>query len=366
MPTLVWISRPESGADAGGATSSRRAAAVSDQDVSAAAATTAPDDAAVSTVSTKRRIGGGTIPRKRRARADHPQCKRSNAKSERGLPTGVYKAWSGRFECSIKWGGKMRHIGTFDTPEQASAAFLSVRKDLDDVNLSAIGADEVGAMFDAAQKKAAETVGGVVPKKKKPRSERDLPRGVKKTRSGKFQAMIRWRGKLRHIGTFDSPEQASVAYLSMRRDRDKASLSVVGAEEADALFDAAKTKACGFVPKKELPQGVRKLPSGNYNAMTQWGGKSVYIGTFDTPEQASAVYLSVRKDLDIANLSAPADQVDDVFEAAKAKALKRAGAPVPKKKSKQMLKIESAAVSSSLTAADTIPTCSSSNHLGRG
>lgn len=46
--------------------------------------------------------------------------KKRKVSSERGLPTGVYKARSGsKFElkASIHWRGKTRHIGTFDTPE---------------------------------------------------------------------------------------------------------------------------------------------------------------------------------------------------------------------------------------------------------
>lgn len=54
----------------------------------------------------------------------------------------------------------MRHIGTFDAPEQASVAHMSVRKDLDDTKLSLCGAGEVNALFDATKKKALETIGG--------------------------------------------------------------------------------------------------------------------------------------------------------------------------------------------------------------
>ena len=232
-----------------------------------------------------------------------------------------------------------------------------------------------------SSKRCADADGGTKKKRKiKPRAAaatsatktvRDLPRGVQKKPSGKFESSIKWGAKKCYIGTFDTAEQASAAYLCVRKDLDDAAVSSCGAHEVDAVFDKAKQKAIdsfgAFDPeKRDLPTGVYKLRSGKYQSRIKWGRKTRCIGMFDTPEQASAVYLSVRKDLDIANLSAPADQVDDVFEAAKAKALKRAGAPVPKKKSKQMLKIESAAVSSSLTAADTIPTCSSSNHLGRG
>ena len=54
--------------------------------------------------------------------------------------------------------GKMRYIGSsFDTPEQASAAYMSMKKDLDAAKLSAFGADKKEAIFDAAKKKALET-----------------------------------------------------------------------------------------------------------------------------------------------------------------------------------------------------------------
>ena len=69
---------------------------------------------------------------------------------------------------------------------------MSVRKDLDDayLHVSAVGADEVhvDAMFDEAQRKAVDAVGGVVPNRKSRAScERDLPTGVYRTSSGKFE-----------------------------------------------------------------------------------------------------------------------------------------------------------------------------------
>ena len=77
---------------------------------------------------------------------------------KRDLLRGVRKALSGRFRSSIHWGGKSRYIGTFDTPEQASATFMSVRKDLDDANLSAFGAGETDTIFDAAKEKARKSI----------------------------------------------------------------------------------------------------------------------------------------------------------------------------------------------------------------
>ena len=81
-------------------------------------------------------------------------------KFEREFPRGVGKTPAGKFKAMVYWGDKGRYIGTFDTPEQASAAFMSVRKDLDDANLSTFGADEGNVIFNAAKEKARVAFGG--------------------------------------------------------------------------------------------------------------------------------------------------------------------------------------------------------------
>ena len=63
----------------------------------------------------------------------------------------------------MHWRGKQRTIGTFDTPEQASAAFMLVRRDLDDAKLRPpCGSDKKAAkidvVFDVAKKKALEEI----------------------------------------------------------------------------------------------------------------------------------------------------------------------------------------------------------------
>ena len=174
---------------------------------------------------------------------------KTNATSKRDLPPGVYSLPSGKYRAHTLWGGKNRYIGTFATPEQASAAFISVRKDY--ANLSAVGSAEgMNDAFDAAQREALEAVGGTLPKKMKTSSERGLPTGVYEARSGKFKSQITWSGKQRHIGMFGTPEQASVAYMSIKRDRDDADLSSFGANELNAAFDAAKVKAVETVGRQ--------------------------------------------------------------------------------------------------------------------
>ena len=58
----------------------------------------------------------------------------------------------------IQWCDKKRYIGVFGTPEQASAAFISVKKDRDEAKASRLGVDEGESLFNAAKKKALETV----------------------------------------------------------------------------------------------------------------------------------------------------------------------------------------------------------------
>ena len=356
MPTLVWRVRPVSGTSAagsGGSTAHQGEATVPDPVVSVSAGPATSSGVAIPADSSNHADADGGKKRKKRKIKSHAEAataatKKSKAVSERDLPTGVYKALSGkRFVSRIKWGGKQRYIGTSDSPEQASAACALIRKERDNVELSVLGGDEVNALFDAAKKKAVEAVGGFVLIKRvivKATSERDLPTGVYKALSGKrFVSRIKWGGTNHSIGTFDTPEQASAAFMSVRKERDNVELSVLGGNEVVTLFNAAQTKAVeavgGFISSKraktferDLPTGVFKTPSGEFQAKIHFGGKQRHIGMFHTPEQASAAYLLMRKERGDAKLSARmgADEVNalHVFEAAKTKAVEAVGVPV--------------------------------------
>ena len=174
MPTLVWVYRPKSGTiGAAGVDSARKAeaaAAVPDPVVTAAAAAAAVPDSvhvALPAVSSKRCAGAGGGKRKKRktnsrAKAATVAKKKSKTTSDRDLPRGVHTLSSGNFQSTIWWGNKQHHIGTFDTPEKASAAYMSARKDLDDAKLSACGASEAKATFDKTRKKALEMVQAMI------------------------------------------------------------------------------------------------------------------------------------------------------------------------------------------------------------
>ena len=321
MPTLVWVIRPKSGTSGAAAVggSAREAAATVPDPVVSATCTYLPRDpvqVALPRVSSKRcaDADGGT--KKKRKIKPRAAAATSATKTVRDLPRGVQKKPSGKFESSIM----KCYIGTFDTAEQASAAYLYVRKDLDDATVSSCGAHEVDAVFDKAKQKAIDSFGAFDPEK------RDLPTGVYKLRSGKYQSRIKWGRKPRRIGMFDTPEQASAAYMSVRKDLDDA--EACGAHEVEVVFDEAKKNSLaafgGFVPEeRDLPQGVRKTQNGKYDSRMHWRGKQRTIGTFATPEQASAAFMFVRRDLDDAKLRpCGSDNAKSaIFDAAKNKAL---------------------------------------------
>ncbi len=257
MPTLVWVRRrPKSGTGAAGEGSdiSRRDEAAVLDPVGSAAAVPDSVGSAVSAIPDPAHVAlpavaGGRKGKKRKNQAKEVKSAKKKSKRatlERDLPTGVYKVQgyktaSGKFRARIRWCDKRHNIGAFDTPEQGSAAYLSVSEDLSKISLSGLGADEADAIFDAARKKAVEAVGGSVPQKK------DLPRGVSKLPSGTFGCWISWGGKVRYIGTFVTPKQASAVYMSVRKDLDNG-----------ATFNAARKKAVEDARIKAIEEMKRK------------------------------------------------------------------------------------------------------------
>jgi hypothetical protein len=120
---------------------------------------------------------------------------------------------------------------------------------------------------------------------------------------GKFQSQIYWRHKLRHIGVFNSRGDASDAYLAMKKILElfDTSRSGIGDRTLDVMFDAAKKSVResyrGFVAdKRDLPSGVRILPSGKHKSMMYRDGKEIYVGTFASRDEAVAA-LEARKTL---------------------------------------------------------------------
>ena len=268
-----------------------------------------------------------------RAEASTAAKKKSKADTNRDLPEGVTETSAGNFSALIQWGGISRSIGTFVTPEQASDAFLSVKKDLGNAQISAIGPDEVNEAFVAAKTKAIELFGGIKRGETKRKSKSgfiDLT-GVppqplilknqlghtlysdnsrrRPTKEGsskytgiyydatfsKWKAQIMVEGKVRAIGYYDEEEDAAAdyaraAYKYKKRKgnpNDYGGLDLSGVPESLPLIRSERT-ATGFVGVKKHTQRKK------FEARIRIGKKPKTLGSFDTPEEAALIYARAK------------------------------------------------------------------------
>lgn len=107
-----------------------------------------------------------------------------------------------------------------------------------------------------------------------------LPVGVFKDKN-KYRSSIYIDNKLRYLGTFCNIADAELAY-----------------KQASHLVDTGNAKQIKFATKSErkhkLPTGVFKNKK-RFMARIRVNGQIKYLGTFDTPEEASAVYQKEKR-----------------------------------------------------------------------
>lgn len=116
--------------------------------------------------------------------------------------------------------------------------------------------------------------------------------------SGRWGAEIVRDGQKHSLGYFDTPEAAHAAYLAAKR-------------ELHEFGEAAKS-VDGHLPNREIKGrqlaakhgtesgmlGVSKVKkSGRWKARINIGGKTRYLGCFDTAKEANEAYLLARKTL---------------------------------------------------------------------
>lgn len=99
------------------------------------------------------------------------------------------------------------------------------------------------------------------------------PRGVQPKR-GKFQAIIKHKGKLHYLGTFPTPEEAHEAYKARYEELHG---KPVGDDYEAAFIDL----------EEELPPGVvLTADCKSFRAQITIKGQTKYIGVFSTKDEA--------------------------------------------------------------------------------
>ena len=158
-------------------------------------------------VSISKKRKRGDIPNRTTVKTvKNDQKKRGKPNQKTGL-IGVTKSGK-KYRAKITYGGKAKNLGTFDTKQQAGMAYdrFVVDKSTEEVFFTL----NYPRMTDHEREEALNVEEPVQEKRGNPNQKTGLI-GVSKNRK-KYIASIRYGGKTKHLGTFDTKEEAGIAY----------------------------------------------------------------------------------------------------------------------------------------------------------
>jgi hypothetical protein len=221
-------------------------------------------------------------------------------KTKRGTPNqstgliGVAKNGK-KYQAYIQYGGKQHSLGTYDTQEQAGIAFdrAAIDKSTEEITFAL----NYPHMTDPEREAALKVE--PVQKKKRTRGTRNQKTGligVSKSGKKKYKSEIWYNRTKDYLGTFDTKEQAGIAYDRVAIDQSTEEVSY--ALNYPNMTDPEREAALKVEPVQKI-RGKRNQKTGligvskkrkKYKAQIKYGGTSHFLGAFDTKEQAGMAY----------------------------------------------------------------------------
>ena len=208
---------------------------------------------------------------------------------------GVYKHFR-KYASHIREKGQKRHLGIFETPEEAALCYARhIRADRAAREAAAVmGATSQPLTADEARAAAAAEGLELVPSATGETGFRGVYKHFRK-----YASHIREKGQKRHLGIFETPEEAALCYARhIRADRAaREAATVRGATPQPLTADEARAAAAAqgleLVPSSCNETGfksVNKSGPRNYKARIIENGTMRHLGTFATPEEAALSY----------------------------------------------------------------------------